>query len=164
MKKLSATLLTLKHIFHLHSLCQGKTLVACSKKGLEDAGFSNDIHSNSQRLITFSEFNRASVKSKVLSIREMFGKQLVQLHGLTVEKALAVLEVYPTPNRWVTGNGTIFDRLVWDCSTSSALAVELSQSCAKLLIWCAHMSCIILDIYFYFWFSLGHRQKYISVA
>jgi crossover junction endonuclease MUS81 len=34
---------------------------------------------------------------QALSVRELFVKQLVQLHGLSVQKAQAIVERYPTP-------------------------------------------------------------------
>lgn len=35
-------------------------------------------------------------------VKEMFIKQLVQLRGLSVEKALAIVEHYPTPRSLIT--------------------------------------------------------------
>lgn len=73
---------------------------------------------------TFDEFNAASCKNRVSRccydfvidcvlllwirsvfcvyvqdwcVRDMFAKHLVQLHGLTIDKASAILNVYPTP-------------------------------------------------------------------
>jgi len=37
-----------------------------------------------------------------LSISEMFAKQLMQLHGLTAEKAAAVVDKYSTPKAYVS--------------------------------------------------------------
>ena len=34
--------------------------------------------------------------SQKLTVQEMFGKQLVQIQGVTVEKAAAIVEKYPT--------------------------------------------------------------------
>jgi len=36
-----------------------------------------------------------------LSVSEMFAKQLMQLHGLTAEKAAAVIDKHPTPSQSV---------------------------------------------------------------
>lgn len=38
---------------------------------------------------------------KVLTVREMFGKQLMQISGMSAEKAIALLDVYPTPKGYV---------------------------------------------------------------
>ncbi|XP_057364896.1 crossover junction endonuclease MUS81-like isoform X2 [Daphnia carinata] len=49
-------------------------------------------------LITFKELYTNSTKLKPLSVTQMFAKQLMQLHGLSGEKAEAIVKVYPTPS------------------------------------------------------------------
>ncbi|KAI0229358.1 Crossover junction endonuclease MUS81 [Lamellibrachia satsuma] len=49
------------------------------------------------QLVTFQDFNDSTVKTKAMTVTEMFAKQLLQLHGMTGEKALAVTQTYPTP-------------------------------------------------------------------
>ena len=36
---------------------------------------------------------------QALTVQEMFGKQLIQLHGMSAEKARAVIDHYPTPSQ-----------------------------------------------------------------
>lgn len=43
-------------------------------------------------LLPFSEFNEVSMKNQQLSVQEMFGKHLLQLHGVSVEKAAALVD------------------------------------------------------------------------
>ncbi|XP_022115228.2 crossover junction endonuclease MUS81 [Pieris rapae] len=53
-------------------------------------------------LMTYNYFNKSSVKTKVLSVTEMFIKMLLQLKGMSVEKALAITSVYKTPKSLLT--------------------------------------------------------------
>ncbi|CAF4850875.1 unnamed protein product [Pieris macdunnoughi] len=53
-------------------------------------------------LMTFNYFNKSSVKTKVLSVTEMFIKMLLQLKGMSVEKALAITSIYKTPKSLLT--------------------------------------------------------------
>ncbi|XP_072932851.1 crossover junction endonuclease MUS81 [Epargyreus clarus] len=48
-------------------------------------------------LMTFEFFNKMSLKNKPLTVTETFIKLLLQLKGLSVEKALAITKVYKTP-------------------------------------------------------------------
>ncbi|KAG6454302.1 crossover junction endonuclease MUS81 [Manduca sexta] len=48
-------------------------------------------------LMTFEYFTKVSSKNKSLTVTELFIKQLLQLKGLSVEKALAITKRYPTP-------------------------------------------------------------------
>lgn len=48
-------------------------------------------------LMTFSFFNKSSCKNKALTVTETFIKLLLQLKGVSVEKALAITNVYKTP-------------------------------------------------------------------
>nr|CAG4644796.1 EOG090X06E6 [Leptodora kindtii] len=48
-------------------------------------------------LIPLKEFNSASQKQKPLSVTNMFAKQLMQLHGMSADKAEAIVKIYPTP-------------------------------------------------------------------
>lgn len=43
-------------------------------------------------LLPFSEFNTASMKNQQLTVQEMFAKHLLQLHGVSVDKARAVVD------------------------------------------------------------------------
>lgn len=49
------------------------------------------------QLLSFTEFAEASMKAKSFAIRELFMRQLVQLKTLSIDKAVAITQVYPTP-------------------------------------------------------------------
>ena len=48
-------------------------------------------------LMTIDEFNQFSNKNKPLTVREMFAKFLMKIQGVSQEKSLAILQLYPTP-------------------------------------------------------------------
>ncbi|XP_017754779.1 PREDICTED: crossover junction endonuclease MUS81 [Eufriesea mexicana] len=87
-------------MFYLSSLTRiliktfkGKNLIGCKKEVIEQT----DILSNTCNLMEFEEFNKAASKQKVFKVSEMFVRQLIQLKGMSVDKALAIVEHYPTP-------------------------------------------------------------------
>lgn len=67
------------------------------KEGLETSVSMDEIET---ALMTFSEFNSSSVKNRQLQVREMFAKHLLQIHGVSVDKARAVVDK--------VGNSAIF--------------------------------------------------------
>uniref|UniRef100_A0A1B6K3V5 Crossover junction endonuclease MUS81 n=1 Tax=Homalodisca liturata TaxID=320908 RepID=A0A1B6K3V5_9HEMI len=75
-----------------------KTLLGCKKNMLPTFDIQDDCIS----LISFMEFNKTSGKTRKYSVKEMFIKQLVQLRGLSVEKALAIVGRYPCPRSLIT--------------------------------------------------------------
>ncbi|XP_046425910.1 crossover junction endonuclease MUS81 isoform X2 [Neodiprion fabricii] len=77
----------------LNKIYQKKTLIGCNKDDLT----SSNILSNETRLMFFKDFNKAVAKVKNFKLSEMFIRQLVQLRGMSVEKAMAIVEFYPTP-------------------------------------------------------------------
>ncbi|XP_036618119.1 crossover junction endonuclease MUS81 isoform X2 [Trichosurus vulpecula] len=77
----------------LQKLYEGQTL-QCRRWGDEgDPGARTPPCS----LFTFSDFNEGARKNKAQSVREVFARQLMQLRGVSGEKAAAVLEKYNTP-------------------------------------------------------------------
>ncbi|KAK7813197.1 hypothetical protein U0070_005102 [Myodes glareolus] len=48
-------------------------------------------------LLTFNDFNAEAVKNKAQSVREVFARQLMQVRGLSGEKAAALVDRYSTP-------------------------------------------------------------------
>ncbi|KAF0296685.1 Crossover junction endonuclease MUS81 [Amphibalanus amphitrite] len=52
-----------------------------------------------ERLQLFSEFHQLSAKRQRLTARDMFAKMLLQLSGLSADKAAAIVAVYPTVTR-----------------------------------------------------------------
>ncbi|XP_052058656.1 crossover junction endonuclease MUS81-like isoform X1 [Mytilus californianus] len=81
---------------HLQRLYRNKTLHACSIDEIQEYNKIFDINDSEQKLITFEHFNVGSVKSKILTVQEMFGKQLIQLYGMSAEKAKAISDKYNT--------------------------------------------------------------------
>ncbi|KDR15724.1 crossover junction endonuclease MUS81 [Zootermopsis nevadensis] len=77
---------------HLSASYCDKTFVSCHRGNLPCCHIRDDLIS----LMTFSEFNKSSCKTKAKRVQDLFMKQLLQLHGLSVEKVRAILEQYPT--------------------------------------------------------------------
>ncbi|XP_058796411.1 crossover junction endonuclease MUS81 isoform X2 [Phymastichus coffea] len=73
---------------------KSKKLVSCPKKNIDSDA---EISKNTEQLMEFSEFNKAALKTKQFTVREMLIKQLVQLKGMSAEKAIGITELYPTP-------------------------------------------------------------------
>ncbi|XP_007462041.1 PREDICTED: crossover junction endonuclease MUS81 [Lipotes vexillifer] len=48
-------------------------------------------------LLTFNDFNAGAIKNKAQSVREAFARQLMQLRGVSGEKAAALVDQYSTP-------------------------------------------------------------------
>ncbi|XP_021120226.1 crossover junction endonuclease MUS81 isoform X2 [Heterocephalus glaber] len=48
-------------------------------------------------LLTFSDFNSGAIKNKAQSVREVFARQLMQVGGVSGEKAAALVDRYSTP-------------------------------------------------------------------
>ncbi|XP_013173186.1 PREDICTED: crossover junction endonuclease MUS81 [Papilio xuthus] len=53
-------------------------------------------------LMTFDYFNKSTVKNKPLTVTETFIKILLQLKGVSVEKALAITSKYTTPHSLIS--------------------------------------------------------------
>ncbi|XP_054707862.1 crossover junction endonuclease MUS81-like [Uloborus diversus] len=69
---------------------QNQTLRSASKNLLKKKNVPNAF-------ITFTEFNCSSMKNKSLTVKEMFAKHLLQFFGLSVDRAAAIVEHFPTP-------------------------------------------------------------------
>ncbi|KAL4716136.1 hypothetical protein ACJJTC_013913 [Scirpophaga incertulas] len=65
-------------------------------KDLHLRGSMNGEPSNGQ-LMSFQYFSKSSLKTKPLTVIELFIKMLLQVNGVSVEKALAITNVYKTP-------------------------------------------------------------------
>ncbi|KAM8818575.1 crossover junction endonuclease MUS81 [Rhynchonycteris naso] len=48
-------------------------------------------------LLTFNDFNVGAIKNKAQSVREVFARQLMQVRGVSGEKAAALVDRYSTP-------------------------------------------------------------------
>uniref|UniRef100_A0A8B9LLS4 Crossover junction endonuclease MUS81 n=1 Tax=Astyanax mexicanus TaxID=7994 RepID=A0A8B9LLS4_ASTMX len=51
-------------------------------------------------LISFTEFNCGAVKNKCQTVRDVFARQLMQISGISGDKAAAILEHYSTVSRY----------------------------------------------------------------
>jgi len=58
---------------------------------------SNKTKKNYEKLLPYKTFSKNSIKNRNFNISEIFLKQLIQLKLLTPEKALGIINVYPTP-------------------------------------------------------------------
>uniref|UniRef100_A0A8D2ZHE8 Crossover junction endonuclease MUS81 n=1 Tax=Scophthalmus maximus TaxID=52904 RepID=A0A8D2ZHE8_SCOMX len=83
---------------YLTKLYQNRTLV-CRSRELEGDGASDEERGSlpSCSLMSFTEFNHGAVKNKSQTVREVFARQLMQISGLSGDKAAAILERYSTP-------------------------------------------------------------------
>lgn len=77
----------------LISLFSNKTLISCLKEDVKKF----DPKSTVCNLMSFNEFNINASKTKNLTVRDIFLKQLVKLKSLSVEMAQAIVANYPTP-------------------------------------------------------------------
>ncbi|XP_044258187.1 crossover junction endonuclease MUS81 isoform X2 [Tribolium madens] len=76
-------------------LFKPKTLVGCQKDDIQEFQFDDDLI----QLMHFQHFNISSSKTRHFKVKEMFIKQLIKIKGMSVEKALAIVDKYPTPRR-----------------------------------------------------------------
>ncbi|TRY55515.1 hypothetical protein DNTS_014031 [Danionella cerebrum] len=81
---------------YLQKLYQNCTL-HCRSRELEGDGDAEEPLDNlSCSLMAFSEFNYGAIKNKCQTVREVFARQLMQISGVSGDKAAAVLEHYST--------------------------------------------------------------------
>ncbi|XP_078062674.1 structure-specific endonuclease subunit MUS81-like, partial [Mustelus asterias] len=90
--KESAAYLTIMTRF-LQNLYLQKTLLSCRKEELA-ACSSKNTDSNTCVLLTFSDFNEGAMKNRAQTVKEVFAKQLMQINGISGEKAVAILRHY----------------------------------------------------------------------
>lgn len=79
----------------IESKFQNQTLMSASKESLKKKNYPSNT------CMTFKEFNSTSIKNKSLSVREMFAKHLLQFHGLSVERAAAIVDKFETPAKFL---------------------------------------------------------------
>ncbi|XP_029468034.1 crossover junction endonuclease MUS81 isoform X2 [Rhinatrema bivittatum] len=91
----SAAYLTLM-THNLQSLYVNKTLLSCTKEEATRCGQAFMPTANSCILMTFGEFSEGAVKNKAQTVREVFARQLMQISGISGEKAVAILNSYST--------------------------------------------------------------------
>ncbi|XP_070710847.1 crossover junction endonuclease MUS81 [Pempheris klunzingeri] len=90
---------------YLTKLYQNCTLL-CRSRELEGDGGSDDDEeergSPYRSLISFAEFNHGAIKNKCQTVKEVFARQLMQISGLSGDKAAAILEHYSTLHSLLT--------------------------------------------------------------
>ncbi|XP_062300940.1 crossover junction endonuclease MUS81 [Scomber scombrus] len=89
---------------YLTKLYQNRTLI-CRSRELDGDGGSDEEEEKglaSCSLISFAEFNHGAIKNKCQTVREVFARQLMQVSGLSGDKAAAILEQYSTPHSLLT--------------------------------------------------------------
>ncbi|XP_060108228.1 crossover junction endonuclease MUS81 isoform X2 [Heteronotia binoei] len=108
----------------LTKLYGDKTLLSCTKEELEHE---RPLQSKNEScmLMTFAEFNEGAMKNKPQTVNEVFARQLMQISGISGEKAAAILERYKTPASLLAAYAT--------CKTVSEKEQLLSSiRCGKL--------------------------------
>lgn len=67
--------------------------MSCPKENLKRFNFNEDIIA----LIDFTEFQSSSKKTRKYNVQNMFIKHLLRIKGISMDKALGIVEKYPTP-------------------------------------------------------------------
>lgn len=126
----------------LSELYGKKMLCSCAKDQLpgDEDGAAGDMAS----LMQFGDFNQSASKWGAVTIKDFFVRQLVQLAQMTVEKAMAVANVYPTPRALLDA----YDDLAAadDAAARAALLAKIPYGAAKRTIG-PSLSKIIYDLY-----------------
>ncbi|KAK2900069.1 crossover junction endonuclease MUS81 isoform X1 [Channa argus] len=88
---------------YLTKLYQNRTLI-CRSRELEGDRPDDEEERGapSCSLISFAEFNHGAIKNKCQTVREVFARQLMQISGLSGDKAAAILDRYNTPQSLLT--------------------------------------------------------------
>ncbi|KAG7464485.1 hypothetical protein MATL_G00166100 [Megalops atlanticus] len=85
----------------LQKLYQNRTLFCRSMEEDGDGGSEGQCSGREREvpfccLLSFAEFNQGAVKNKSQTVREVFARQLMQISGISGDKAAAILEHYST--------------------------------------------------------------------
>lgn len=83
----------------LAELFATKTLHSCAKQSIGGEVGTVNVAADTVRLMHFSEFNASASKWGAVNVKDYFVRQLIQLYSVSVEKALAITDQYPTPRR-----------------------------------------------------------------
>lgn len=90
------------------------------------AGYYTELHAKTEiDLMDFKEFSETTGKMRNFTIHDMFNRQLVSLKSLSIDKALAITEVYPTIRSLLSAYDRCFDE-------SEAMNLLASIPCGKL--------------------------------
>lgn len=83
---------------YLERTFKNLTLYGCMKTDLDDYTKKSPPSKYLTYLMTFEEFNQFSNKNKPLTVKEMFAKCLMKIQGVSQEKCMAIVDLYPTPS------------------------------------------------------------------
>lgn len=92
---------------------QNKDLIVASKLEIDSLpeNYYNTIQIKSElKVMHFKEFSEITTKMKNFTIRDLFLRQLIQLKTLSIDKAQAITEVYPTPQSLIRAYANCKDR------------------------------------------------------
>lgn len=107
---------------------QKKDLVMSTKLeiGRLPESYYKDLSTKTEiELLNFKEFSESTGKMRNFTIRDMFNRQLVSLKTLSIDKALAITEVYPTPRSLLSAYDRCFDE-------NKAMNLLANIPCGKL--------------------------------
>ncbi|KAM9301801.1 crossover junction endonuclease MUS81 [Gastrophryne carolinensis] len=110
---------------YLQNMYSNKTLLSCTKEEASKCDRTLQNESQSCILMEFKEFNEGAMKNKAQTIKEVFARQLMQISGVSGEKAAAILERYNTPTSLLSA---------YDCCSSTEEREKLLSNvkCGKL--------------------------------
>ncbi|XP_072381074.1 crossover junction endonuclease MUS81 [Diabrotica undecimpunctata] len=77
----------------LKRIFEKKTLFRCEKESIASIDLNDDVAS----LMSFTDFNKSSIKNRPMMVTDLFIKMLIQIRGMSVAKAVSITELYPTP-------------------------------------------------------------------
>ncbi|KAM4722115.1 crossover junction endonuclease MUS81 [Rhinophrynus dorsalis] len=82
---------------YLQGMYLNKTLLSCTKE--EEWKCERTLRPDANRciLMEFKDFNEGAMKNKAQTVKEVFARQLMQISGVSGEKAAAILDRYSTP-------------------------------------------------------------------
>ncbi|KAG9475290.1 hypothetical protein GDO78_003631 [Eleutherodactylus coqui] len=110
---------------YLQTMYSNKTLLSCTKEEASKCDRVFHHHNQSCILIEFKDFNEGAMKNKAQTVKEVFARQLMQISGVSGEKATAILERYSTPASLLSA---------FECCTSTEEREKLLSNvkCGKL--------------------------------
>lgn len=110
---------------YLQNMYLNKTLLSCTK---EEASKCNRVLGHDAQsciLMEFKEFNEGAMKNKAQTVKEVFARQLMQISGVSGEKAAAILERYDSPASLLSAYENC-------CSSEEKEKLLSSVKCGKL--------------------------------
>ncbi|XP_040184834.1 crossover junction endonuclease MUS81 isoform X2 [Rana temporaria] len=110
---------------YLQNMYMNKTLLSCTKEEASKCHRVIQHDAQSCILMEFKEFNEGAMKNKAQTVKEVFARQLMQISGVSGEKAAAILERYNTPASLLSAYENCF-------STEEKEKLLSSVKCGKL--------------------------------